>query len=148
MSDDTSTAHKTHIGVYIAAGAVFLLLCVAGLLTYRGAQKNQEAEAKAAQLSLELSKAGLRVPTPGTIAGVLGDDGGAVCARPGDALARSTLYGMITNGAAGPGQRPVIADNNLLKGQLVIMKVYCPEHLQDVQQIADDLKTAQTVRQG
>lgn len=148
MSADNTTTHRSHLTLYIVAGLVFLLLALAGLLTYRGAEKNEEAEAKAAQLSLELSKAGLRVPTTDTIAGVLGDDGGSVCRDPGDALRRATLYGMITNGAAGPGQRPVIADNNALKGQLVIMKVYCPENLEELQQIVNELKTAKTVVQG
>jgi hypothetical protein len=147
MSDDLSNGHKSHLGLYVVSGLVFLLLAFAGLLTYRGAEKNQDAEAKAAQLSLELSKADLRVPTADTVAGVLGDDGGSVCQDPGNALRRATLYGMITNGAAGPGQRPVVADNNALKGQLVIMKVYCPDHLEEVQQYVNQLKTAKTVAQ-
>jgi hypothetical protein len=49
---------------------------------------------------------------------------------------------MLTNGAAGPGQRPVIVDNNALRGQLAIVKVYCPQHLERLQQIVDGLKTA------
>ncbi|NMO52263.1 hypothetical protein HH310_13785 [Actinoplanes sp. TBRC 11911] len=146
MSDDRN-GHQSHLTLYIVSGLVFLLLAFAGILTYRGAQKSQEADAKAAQLSLELSKAGLRVPTTDAIAGVLGDDGGAVCQDPGNALRRATLYGMLTNGAAGPGLRPIVADNNALRGQLAIMKVYCPQHLETLQQVANELKLAKTVRE-
>ena len=53
---------------------------------------------------------------------------------------------MITNGAGGPGARPVIADRNLLKGQLLVIKVYCPEYIDDFQEFADDLKTADVAK--
>ena len=50
---------------------------------------------------------------------VLGDDGGATCADPNEALSRATLLAQLTNGAAGPGIRPVIADSRVVKGQLL-----------------------------
>ena len=41
----------------------------------------------------------------------------------------------------GPGARPVIADSRAVKGQLLIIKVYCPDELKDFQKFVDDLKT-------
>ena len=35
----------------------------------------------------------------------------------------------------------MIADGRVLKGQLLIIKVYCPEELEDFQQFVDDLET-------
>ncbi|MCY1136877.1 hypothetical protein OWR29_02630 [Actinoplanes sp. Pm04-4] len=134
--------HNTRPVTYLVLGVAFLLLTGVALFTFTsGDDDDQDAEAKAVRLNAELVSAGLRAPAPDQIARVLGDDGGAVCADPGNALRRSTLYGMLTNGAAGPGQRPVIAGNNVLKGQLAIMKVYCPQHLDELQRIAGDLKT-------
>ncbi|GGN77162.1 hypothetical protein GCM10010112_50020 [Actinoplanes lobatus] len=125
------------------SGGVLVLMAGIGLFTYRGVKQSVEAEAKADQLVAELTAAGLRVPTTEQIVHVLGDDGGAVCLDPGDALRRGILYGQLTNGAGGPGQRPVIAGNNVVKGQLIIMKVYCPDHLEEFQEVVDDLKLAE-----
>ena len=140
--------HKSHVVLYVVAGIILLVLAGVGLFTYHGAKESQRAQEKATQLSLELSKAGMRVPTTDQIARVLGDDGGATCADPGSSLRRGVLYGQLTNGAAGPGQRPVIADNTVVKGQLLIIKVYCPEHLEQFQQIVDDLKFADVAVAG
>jgi hypothetical protein len=72
---------------------------------------------------------------------VLGDDGGATCANPNKALSRATLLSLLANGATGPGARPVIADSRAVKGQLLIIKIYCPDQLADFQAFVDDLKT-------
>jgi hypothetical protein len=54
---------------------------------------------------------------------------------------------MLTNGAAGPGIRPVIADNKALAGELLVLKVYCPNQLPDVQAFVDDLKSDHVVKE-
>ena len=72
---------------------------------------------------------------------VLGDDGGATCANPNKALSHATLLTLLYNGATGPGARPVIADSRVVKGQLLIMKIYCPDELPDFKKFVDDLKT-------
>ena len=38
------------------------------------------------------------------------------------------------------------ADNNILKGQLLVIKVYCPEYIEEFQEFADDLKTADVAK--
>ena len=74
---------------------------------------------------------------------MLGDDGGAVCANPNDALSRATFLSQLTNGATGPGNRPVIANARIAEGELAIIKIYCPDELAEFQQFIDDLKTYQ-----
>ena len=79
---------------------------------------------------------------------VLGDDGGATCADPNDALTRAILLSQLANGAAGPGARPVIADSRVVQGQLLIIQVYCPDELEDFKQFVEDLKTDDVLRRA
>lgn len=72
---------------------------------------------------------------------VLGTDGGATCTDPNEALNRAILLSQLANGAGGPGARPVIADSRVVRGQLLIIEVYCPDQLEEFQQFVDDLKT-------
>ena len=77
---------------------------------------------------------------------MLGDDGGATCADPNDALSRAILLSQLTNGATGPGMRPVIADSRVVQGQLLIIEIYCPDELEDFKAYVDDLKTDDVAR--
>jgi hypothetical protein len=54
-------------------------------------------------------------------------------------------YGLATNGAAGPGLRPVIADNPLVQVGLAVVKTYCPQELPEFPQTAEQFKTADLV---
>ena len=71
--------------------------------------------------------------------GVLGSDGGAICKNPSSALRQALLF---TNGAAGPGIRPVIVDSKIFKGELLVIQIYCPDELPRFQQMVERLKTA------
>jgi len=133
--------------LYIVMAALVGLLVIGGLIAYRSAKSTQEAEQKADQLISELQQQGARTPSREQIVRVLGDDGGAVCANPNESLSRSILFGMLTNGASGPGIRPVIADSKVVQGQLLIIKVYCPEELDRFQELADDLEFADVVKE-
>lgn len=151
MTDHTATPSATepsNAPLYWAAGALVLLLIVAGLVGYRGAKQTQEADAKAAQFIAALHQAGVdRLPSKDQVSGVLGADGGAVCQDPAGALRKATIYSMMTNGAAGPGARPIITDSRLLRGQLAVIATYCPEKLAAVEAYLDDLETDNVVRQ-
>jgi hypothetical protein len=129
--------------LYIAAAVMLLVLGTVAVVNYTAEYQTVEAEAKADQLITELNAAGLRAPKKENIVKVLGPDGGAVCLDPDDALRRGILYGQLTNGAGGPGQRPVIVDNKVVQGQLLIIKVYCPTYLETFQKVVDDLKLAE-----
>lgn len=144
---NVSLEHQSRLTTYVVLGVAFLLLAGGCLLSFHTARESQQADEKAGQLITELTSAGARTPSKEQIVTVLGDDGGAVCATPDDALRRGVLYGQITNGAAGPGQRPVIADNRIVQGQLLIMKVYCPDRLADFEAIVQDLKFADVAPQ-
>ncbi|MEV4351522.1 hypothetical protein AB0J83_44265 [Actinoplanes sp. NPDC049596] len=135
-----SVQRKSNTVTYIVLGIVFLVILGTALFAFSSAHESRQAEEKAQELQSQLSAAGMRVPSTDQIVRVLGDDGGPICDDPGDALRRATLYGQLTNGAAGPGQRPVIADSRVVQGQLMIIKVYCPHYADDFQKVIDDLK--------
>ena len=133
--------------IYFTACAVIAVLVIWGIFAFSSARQNNKASEKADQLISALEDAGARTPDKDQIVRVLGDDGGATCDNPNDALSRATLFSLLTNGAAGPGIRPVIADSRVVKGQLLIIKVYCPDELDDFQKFVDDLKTDDVVNQ-
>ena len=136
------TARGDRVVYWVAIGVLVVLTLVA-LLAFRQAREQAAATQKAEELVATLDAAGVeRLPSVERVARVLGDDGGSVCAEPGDALRRSTLLAMLTNGASGPGVRPVIVESRLFEGQVAVMSVYCPEHLEDVRAFLDELKTA------
>jgi Tfp pilus assembly protein FimT len=127
--------------IYIVVAVVVAALMVIGLFTYSSAKSTQQANEKADQLIAAIEDAGATAPSKDQIVRVLGDDGGATCADPNASLTRAILLSQLANGAAGPGARPVIADSRVVKGQLLIIEVYCPDELQDFKKFVDDFKT-------
>jgi hypothetical protein len=141
-------APRTHDWMYWVIGGVVLGLVVVGLITYNGGKDDRQARDKAAQLTQKLEQAGLRVPQDqDIIINSLGNDGGAVCDNPGKSLGKAVLFDTLTNGASFVGRRPVIVDRRALKGQAVIMEVYCPDKLKQYQDAIDDLKTDNTIKE-
>ena len=139
--NEQSTPRQRSV-LYIVVSVVLVILAVWAVIAFRSARETQRAEEKADQLVQVLEDAGATAPPrPEIIARVLGDDGGAVCANPNQALSRATLYGMLTTGSGGTGERPIIADNKVLQGQLAIIEVYCPDELDDFQEFVDSLET-------
>jgi Tfp pilus assembly protein FimT len=128
--------------IYYTALILLIAMVVAALIVFRGAKESREASDKADQLITALEEAGARAPDKDQVVSVLGDDGGATCENPNDALSRSVLLSQLTNGASGPGARPVIADSRVFKGQLLIIEVYCPDELDEFRAFVDDLETA------
>ncbi len=128
--------------LYISVGVIILVLLIIALLTYSAAESSQQADEKADQLTSELQAAGLTAPSHDQIVRVLGDDGGAICANPNTPLARATLLAQMANGAGGPGTRPVVVDERVVQGELLIIEIYCPDKLPEFQQFADDLHTS------
>lgn len=146
MSEESVRTTRGDRVVYWVAVGLLVVLTVIALLAFRTAREQASATQKAEELVATLEAAGVeRLPSVERVARVLGDDGGSVCAEPGDALRRSTLLAMLTNGASGPGVRPVIVESRLFEGQVAVMSVYCPEHLEDVRAFLDDLRTSDVV---
>lgn len=127
--------------IYIVIAVVVVALMVIGLFTYSSAKSTQQANDKADQLIAAIEDAGATAPSKDQIVRVLGDDGGATCADPNASLTRAILLSQLANGAAGPGARPVIADSRVVKGQLLIIEVYCPDELEDFKKFVEDFKT-------
>jgi hypothetical protein len=132
--------------IYWTALGLLVVGTVVALFTFSAARSNQQALDKADELTTALTDAGLSPPSEDQIVRVLGDDGGALCADPGNALRRAILLGQLTNGAAGPGQRPIIADNRVVQGQLIALQVYCPDELEDFKDTVADLDFEDVIR--
>jgi len=81
--------HRERRVTWFVLGLIFLGLILVAVTAFNSNKKDQEAIDKANQLMAELKAAGMLVPQPQQIYEVLGDDGGAVCADPGDALEES-----------------------------------------------------------
>jgi len=129
---------QTHRWVIIV---VIVVLAVIGLITYGFHQHNENAEAKAQQLTSELQKAGLRVPaSQETIVNVLGTDGGPICEDPAAALRKALVDQQIVNGAAFVGQRPIIGEVRLLDGAVIVLQVYCPDKVDAFRDAVDNYK--------
>ena len=127
--------------IYITAWVLLGAFVLAGLIAFSSARETAEAQEKADELIAAIEDAGATAPDQDQIVRVLGDDGGATCEDPNEALSRAVLLAQLTNGATGPGSRPVIADSRVFQGQLLIIEVYCPDELEDFQEFVDDLKT-------
>lgn len=139
---DESQPRRERSMLYLGAGIAIGALVVLGLIFFRSAAETRDAEAKADQLIQALADAGATVsPSRERVVAVLGDDGGAVCENPNDALSRATLQSQLSNGATGPGWRPVISDRKVVQGELLIIEIYCPEELEDFQEFVDSLQT-------
>ncbi len=145
MSTQTeSSTKRSRSVIYIVAMILLVLFAVVALMSFRSARETQQSLTKADQLIAAIESAGGTAPSREQIARVLGDDGGAVCANPNDALSRATFLSQLTNGATGPGNRPVISNARIAIGEVAIIKVYCPDQLAEFQQFIDDLKTYHT----
>ncbi|HKP99906.1 MAG TPA: hypothetical protein VJ735_06205 [Actinomycetes bacterium] len=145
MNTSTDTTGSTRRTTYIVIGAVFVVLLIVALIAFNSNKETQAAQQKADQLIATLGQTGLPAPSTDQVVRVLGDDGGVVCADPSLALKKAIMYGLATNGAAGPGIRPIIADSNMVQGVLAVVKTYCPDELSEFTKTADQFKTADLV---
>jgi Tfp pilus assembly protein FimT len=127
--------------LYIMAAVLVGVLMVIALFTFSSARSTREAEEKADELIAAIEEAGATAPSRDQIVRVLGDDGGATCTDPNESLTRAVLLSQLANGAGGPGARPVIADSRVVRGQLLIIEIYCPEELEEFREFVEDLET-------
>jgi hypothetical protein len=129
--------------VYTVVIVAVVVLGAIMISAYRGATVNAEATQKAQQVATAITNAGYTAPDTEAIARVLGDDGGAVCQDPGNALRQAAWNAMIANGATGPGARPVIGDHVLVRAEGLIIGVYCPDRLPAYNDLVKKLKLAE-----
>jgi hypothetical protein len=131
---------------YIVLSAIFLVLLLVALLTFKQGKANQQADAKADQLIAELGAQGLQAPSRDQLARTLGTDGGAVCQSPGGALTTGLQKIAAANGAAGPGMRPVDVANQVVEGERAIITVYCPEKSAEFENFVNSQTYADVIR--
>ena len=127
--------------IFIAVLVLLAVVTLGGVVAFSRGVNDAQAQNKANELIDALTEVGARTPDVDQVARVLGDDGGATCENPNEALSRAVLLSQLTNGATGPGQRPVIADSRVVQGQLLIIQIYCPDELDDFKDFVGDLKT-------
>ncbi|KAF0847976.1 hypothetical protein [Nocardia caishijiensis] len=132
--------------IYITAAVLLVVFAVIAVLTFDEIHQNNEANAKAEQLHSNLLAAGLPAPEPDVIASALGDNGGSVCQDPDAAHIKAKYQAALTNGAAGPGQRPVIGSREAAEAVGQAIAVYCPEHLADYRAHLDSLNLDDTTK--
>ncbi|MET9671840.1 hypothetical protein ABZY68_01925 [Streptomyces sp. NPDC006482] len=135
-----------HKWVYWGAIVLLVGLMVTGLIQYAAVRTNNQTQSKANELQEELVKAGYPAPDTDTIERLLGTDGGQVCEEPGNALKTALWKIQQSNGATGPGMRPVISDSKAVEAERIVLQVYCPDQLDEFDEDLDDLKTDDTVR--
>lgn len=124
--------------IYWVSLGLLIAFVVVGLLTFSSARSSAQAQEKADQLIDAMVAAGADAPSKDQVVRVLGDDGGVICDDPGSALKRATLNSLLVNGAAGPGQRPIIADSRVVKFELLVIQTYCPDELDDLADKIED----------
>ncbi|MCZ4556556.1 hypothetical protein O4215_13340 [Rhodococcus maanshanensis] len=129
-----------HWILYLAAFAVFVGLAAWGLVTFNENKRTDEADAKATELAAQFEAAGLGALDVEATARVLGSDGGAACTDPGSALKAGVLNQQLVSGAAGPGQRPILATHDAVAGARLVIEVYCPEQSAEFEESLNDLK--------
>jgi Tfp pilus assembly protein PilX len=140
------STRRQRLIIYITAVVLLVVMLIIGLVTFASARESQRASELADELIAALEEEGATVPSRDTIIRVFGDDGGAVCAAdPGDGLIAATLFAQLTNGAAGPGTRPVIADSRVVQGSRLVIETYCPDKLENFQQSVEDLELSDEV---
>jgi hypothetical protein len=133
--------------IYWAIGGLVLVLCIIGLITYSSNRETEQAQQLAGELTQKLEAAGFTAPDQDILVRSLGDDGGAVCDNPADALGRAILLDLMTNGASFVGRRPVIVDRDVIAGEALILETYCPDELPEFRDAFDDLKFDDTIEQ-
>jgi hypothetical protein len=130
-----------------AIAIVFVALAIAGIFSYSQGKNSALANQRADQLVALFQARGLPVPAnKESIVRVFGDDGGAMCESPSSALKRALYSGMLMNGAAGPGARPVKVSRSLVDGELLALGVYCPSQVDDFQRFVNDQHYADVIR--
>ncbi|MEV6224777.1 hypothetical protein AB0M13_24315 [Nocardia fluminea] len=145
MTTGDAPAHKRR-WIYITTGVLLAVFALIGLFTFTAIRETTQATTKAEQLHDKLVAAGLPAPETNVIADALGEDGGSVCQDPSSPMIKAKYQASITNGAAGPGQRPVIGPRDTTEAVALTIATYCPDRLPDYLSHLDTLKLDDTTK--
>jgi hypothetical protein len=142
-STEKAPGRRERVILYGVVAILLVVLAVVAVASWRRAEQTRAAQEKADRLVVALEELGAHEPSQDQIVRVLGADGGPVCADPAAALNRAGYVTGLTNGAGGPGTRPVIADSDLMAAELAVITIYCPDQLSAFQEYVEDLRTAE-----
>lgn len=121
---------RTNRILYLVLAGLFVVVTVVVAIAYHQHEVEQRDRDKAIELRARFAAAGLSLPLDvDDLARMYRSDGGAVCADPTGALQRDRRNQGMSNGAAGPGQRPIISDRDVAVADLLIIDTYCPAKL-------------------
>jgi len=139
--------HRRRRITYVVVAAVLIALLILGLVVHDQAERNAASKEKADQLIALFQMQNLPVPDRDQIIRTFGDDGGAMCEDPGNALNKAIRDGLGSNGAGGPGQRPVFIAQRTIEGEKLAISVYCPSQLPEFQKYTDGLNLDDVVKE-
>ncbi|MFB7721216.1 MULTISPECIES: hypothetical protein [unclassified Nocardia] len=145
MSFDHGASDGARRIVYWSVALVLVAIAVAGVIIFREDRDSDIALRRAQVLQSRLLSAGLAAPDPRVIADSLGEDGGLVCQDPGSPLIKARYQAAVTNGAAGPGSRPVIGDRDVYTATALAIETYCPDQLSKYLEETGTLRKGDTV---
>ncbi|MET9488366.1 hypothetical protein [Nocardia sp. NPDC006630] len=129
--------------VYLSVAVVLVVIAIAGAIAFHRDRDSDIALRRAQVLQSRLIAAGFTSPEPKVIADSLGEDGGLLCQDPHSPLIKAQYQSAITNGAGGPGTRPVIADRDVFTATSIAIETYCPDKLAAYLEETGNLKKAQ-----
>ncbi|WP_308188336.1 amino acid permease [Nocardia australiensis] len=127
-------------------GLASLVLIVVGVIAFEGIHNDAEASTRAEQLHDRLVDAGIPAPQPRVIADTLGRDGGLVCQDPSLPLIKARYQASVSNGASGPGNRPIIGDRDVATAVELAIATYCPDRLGEYLDQVQDMKFDNTTK--
>lgn len=115
--------------VFLVTGIVVLALAIWGAVVFNEVKQDRQARNRADQLIDSLRDADLPTPSKESIVDTFGRDGGMVCENPTSDHALARYNAMLSNGASGPGNRPIIADKQAVEAEALVIGTYCPDQL-------------------
>ncbi|GAB4582861.1 hypothetical protein [Nocardia sp. IFM 10818] len=146
MTDTGGAPESVRRTTYLMVAVILVAVAVIGVIIFRQERGSDAALRKAEVLRSRLTEAGLAAPEPRVIADSLGADGGLVCQDPESPLIKARYQAAISNGASGPGSRPVIADGDIFTATALAIETYCPDKLASYLQETGTLRTSDTVK--
>ena len=122
-----------------------VVLAVITVVMFRSARQEGRPQEKADELIQALEDAGVDVQrTPEQIAGVLGDDGGAVCANPNDALEPRGPARRSRTAPAAPAAGRSSPRTRSCRASCSSSRCTAPTSVEEFQQFVDSLELTDT----
>jgi hypothetical protein len=123
-----------------ASLALLVMACSAGTTSSEEADSEQ-AQQLAAQLASTLADAGYSPPPESTITTLYGEDGGVSCAQAGGL---GQILGLAGFGNPSYGGRRIL-DPQVKAYDEAVISTYCPDKLEDYQEVLGKTKTEQSI---